>query len=81
MKEESDERVKEEEEERDAWMADPFPEEKLRYWKVQLSMEVVRVEEQEDEGRIFTTEHSIVTLVCDVLGVIVMEWSLSSPSV
>ena len=40
--------MKEEEEERDASMADPFPDEKLRYWKVQLSI-VVEMEGEEEE--------------------------------
>ena len=65
-----DERVKEEEEERDAWMADPFPDEKLRYSNVHPSMDVVDVEEDEEE--MFTTD-TLTLRVFDVLEVMVRD--------
>ena len=48
MKEELDERVKEEEEERDAWMADPFPDEREMFSNVHPSIDVLDDEEDDD---------------------------------
>ena len=92
MKEEPDESVKEEEEERDAWMADPFPDEKLRYWKVQLSMEVFtgeeeeeeegeEVEEVEEEGEMVTSDALRVTASGEEEEVAMIEVRVSVPSV
>ena len=53
------------EEESVAWMADPFPDVSVIYSNVHPSIEVVREEEEEEEGRIVTIDESIFTMVCD----------------
>ena len=74
MKEEDDERVNEEAEESDAWMADPFPDVKLRCWKVQLSMEVEEEEDkEEEEADIFKIDAFILSDVSSEADVTVSE--------
>ena len=81
MKEEDDERVNEEVEERDAWMADPFPDVKLRYSNVHPSMEVEIEEEEEEEEEMLTIDSLTFTGVSVEADVTVSEWRWSSPSV
>ena len=85
MKEEAEERVKEEEEERDAWMADPFPNVKLRDSKLHPSMEVEieeeEEEEEEEEGEMFRIDALTFTGVAVEAEVNVSECSWSSPDV
>ena len=78
MKEEDDERVNEEVEEREAEIADPFFDVKLRCSKVHPSMEVeVEEEEEEEESEMLTIDALTFTGVA--VDVTVSEWRRSSP--
>ena len=66
-------RLNEEEEVRNVWMADPFPDEKVRYSKVHPSIEVEIEEEEEEEGRIVTDDASTFTFVSEDVDVMVMD--------